>query len=556
MSTSSTIFRSYRERTLPGVPLDFMSSEDAAIYTTIRPLIPKLKPSSTCLPSANYLHAIADASLFLRNIPDAVTILFMKITYGGMPLIGLTSILYVAIGLGWAFDSYKQMKAYRKIGDSESAATAGVQIFQNLFLSLGSTALVVMRAFAATEEISQLLKKPMVFSSAAHAAQTAANWISGISYVIYYAIHIFRLCKTLMSLEQGSQLRAQLLASKDPFKEFEKEVDLRMYHESSSTVQQLKDMALEEGAAWLEKIEKENEVPWKPTLESRKEYVRELFRQNPAWMMSQMGVTLHFENLSPEQKLVRFGRFIADQRRCAKVENDLERLLGPEALEAARKQDPAAFKKALETASWNAWGPQWKTTLKLGLALVGVAALIAGTVLTGGVPLGVLLLLFGVSGIIWIILSDGSLFKTQWQSGEMRKRDKFLIYFSTVLSLVAMGGLITLTALSGGITIYAASLVLAAAWLVVNSRALYSMIDSQRRPWEYQKQPTLQAFHKFTKTRPSGEKIQEILVKMSDFNRKGLEQKEAAEKDWEKAAQAWKKHVRRLERRSLSLLAI
>lgn len=146
MGTSSTIFRSYQERTLPGVPLDrAMSSEDAAIYTSVRPIIPKLKPSSTCLPSANYLHAIADASLFLRNIPDAITILFMKITYGGMPLIGLTSILYAAIGLGWAFDSYKQMKAFQKIGDTEGASTARLQIFQNLFLSVGSTALVVMR---------------------------------------------------------------------------------------------------------------------------------------------------------------------------------------------------------------------------------------------------------------------------------------------------------------------------------------------------------------------------------------------------------------------------
>lgn len=532
-----------------------MSPEDAAIYTSIRPIVPKLKPSSTCLPSANYLHAIADASLFLREIPDAVTILFMKITYGGMPLMGLTSILYAAIGLGWAFDSYKQMKAYQKIGDHEGVASARLQIFQNLLLSVGSTALVVTRAFGATAEISQLLKDPIVLSSAAHAAQTAANWISGVSFVIYYVIHIYRLCQTLIGLEKGSELRTRLLASRDPLKEFEKEIDLRMYNEGSYTVQQLKDMALEEGAAWLEKIEKEHEVPWEATLEGRKEYAKELFQQNPHWMMSQMGVTLNFDSLNPEQKLVRFGRFIADQRKCAKIENDLERLLGPDALEAARKNDPAAFKKALEAASWSTWGPQWKTALKLGLALVGISALILGTFMTGGIPLGVLLLISGISGIIWIILSDGSLFKTQWQSGEMRKRDKFLIYFSAALSLVALSGLITLTALSGGLTIYAASLILTTAWLIVNGRALYSMIDSQRRPWEYQKQPTLKAFRKLIKTEPSKEKIEEIVSKMSAFDQEGL-RKAAENQSWKKASKMWKRHVRRLEDRSLSLLAI
>jgi hypothetical protein len=439
---------------------------------------------------------------------------------------------------------------------------AQAQIVQNLFLSAGSTGLSVLRFFAVVQEVSHLLKDPIVFSSAALTAQTVTSWISGACFTLYYAIYSWRLCKTLIGLGNGSGLREELLRGSNPLKALEKEVDLRMYAEESHTMEEFKDIALTEGAAWLEKLEKEAEsrdetVPWKPTLESRKDYARQLFLNRPEWMMGQMGVTANFGELGPQGKLVRFGRFIAAQRLCAKIENDFERLLGSEAVEAAKKNDPVEFKKALESANWSHWGPQWKTVLKLGLAIVAASALITGTILTGGIPLGILLLLFGVSGIIWIILSDGSLFKSAWESGDVRKRDKFLVYLSVALSIAAIGGLITMSVLSGGVPLYLASLVLATSWLVVNGRAMFCMIDSQRRAWEYQKQPTLKAFRQLTKTQPSAEKVQEILGKMSSFNQNGLNQKMSKHNNWEAAARAWKKHVRKLEDQSFNeLLAI
>lgn len=557
----SAIFTSYHQRNLPGGPRSMTPKQDV-IYTNIRPIIPKLKPNNTCMPTANYFHAIADASLFLRSFPDAISMLSTRVmSVGGAPLVGFTSILYTAIGLGWAYDSYKEMKACEKIGDIEGANRARVQIVRNLFLSLGSAWLAVLRFFAVVQEVSQLLKDPIVFSTAAMTAQKAASWISGVSFAIFYAINSWRLCKTLIDLSNGSALREKILQSDNLLKAFEEEVDERMYNEGSYTCEELEEIALEEGAAWLEKLEIEaktrnEKVSWNPDLESRKEYARELFLTHPEWMTGQMGKTVNFDKFSPEGKLVHFGRFMASQRLCAKIENDLERFLGPDVLEAAKKNDPAELKKALEATNWSHWSPQWKTVIKLGLAIVGISALIAGTVLTGGIPLGVLLLLFGVSGIIWIILSDGSLLKSAWESGEIRKRDKFLIYFSMVLSIAAIGGLITLSVMSGGVPLYLASLVLASAWLVANGRAMYSMIDSQRRPWEYQKQPTLKAFRKLTKTEPSAEKIQEILNKMSSFNQDGLREKVNETNNWKKAAKAWKKHVRQLEAESLQLLAI
>jgi hypothetical protein len=112
----SAIFTSYQQRNLPGVPLDrSLSIAEAAVYTSVRPILQKVKPNKSCMPSANYFHAIADASLFLRNFPDAISMLFMKVmSVGGAPLIGFTSILYTAIGLGAAYDNYKQMKASRQ----------------------------------------------------------------------------------------------------------------------------------------------------------------------------------------------------------------------------------------------------------------------------------------------------------------------------------------------------------------------------------------------------------------------------------------------------------
>jgi hypothetical protein len=267
-------------------------------------------------------------------------------------------------------------------------------------------------------------------------------------------------------------------------------------------------------------------------------------------MMGEMGQTRNWDQYDDEGRIIRFGVFIAEKRLRAKVEKDLEIALGPDALTAVKKNDNDALVKALQSADWSHWGIRWQTTIQIALAVVGAAAAVAGIVLTGGIPLGVLLLLCGIGGVICIIISDGSLFKSQWEIGEVRKSDKFLVCFSLVMSVVAVVGLIVLSAATGGLPLYLASLILSTAWLVVNVRAFYSLVDSQRRPWEYKKIVTAEVFDRMVKTKPSAKKIQKTLAKMSIVDQKGLKAALPEDDSWETAAEVWKRHLEDLKAKS------
>ncbi len=560
MSAATKSISSMQAGSSSGVPLaQIMSPADAAIYTTARPIIPKLRSKGTCAPFADCLHAPADISLFLRNFSDGIGMLSShNLSIGGSPLVGLTSVLYAGIGPLWVYDSYKNMKACERNGDAEGSATARAQILENISLSIASAALTIQRGFGIVQELFFHFKDVMVLPTAATAVLAVASWFSAAFFTIYYAMYSWRLCQVLRGLSKGDALREKILGSKNPLSAFNREVNERMYNEKAGkTEKDYTKIALEEGALWLEKLEKEakirgKNVPWEPTLESRKEHAEKLFLKYPQWMMGEMGKTINWDHYDARGKITRFGEFVATKRLREKIENDLRRALGPDALEATKKNDPVVLKTALESADWSHWGIRWKTVIKIALAMIGTAAIVTGTVMMGGIPLGVLLLLFGIGGIVWILVNDGAVFKSQWESGDVRKRDKFLIYFSFALSVLAIGGLIALSVMTGGLPIYIASIVLATAWLTVNTRAMVNLIDSQRRPWLYQKVVTAKAFEQFIKTNPSREKIQEILNKMSQYNREGLQ--DNFETSWEAAAQVWREHLKELEERSFNLL--
>jgi hypothetical protein len=564
---TNIIFETYQRTYLPKEDLStHLSETDAEVNKIAWPVIAKTKPTKdTCMPAANYLHTVADVSLFLRNFPDAISMLFSKaLSVGGASLVGFTSILYSVIAIAWARDSYKQMVLFKKIGDLQGAAQARLQIVENLFLSLGSQALTVVRGFAAVKEVSTVLQNPITFAHAAVAVQTAAAWTSAAFFTLYYALFSWRQLQLLRGLSKGDALRDRILKSPDHLEALRKEVNYRMLTQGKSREEvnlnkidelpNYEELALEEGVKWLEKLEKDiDDQPWKPTLESRKEHVRQLFLTNPRLMMAEMGYRGYFDHFEPEQIILAFGHFIAAKRLCTRIENDLSRLLGPEAIEAANKNDPVAFDKALKSVDWSAWGTRTKAVLKIVLAVAGASAIIAGTVFSGGLALAIPLLVLGVIGILWIVLIDGSLFKAQWESGEVSKRDKVLIYLSVALSVLALAGIAAMTVATGGATLYVAGLVFAAAWLVINGRALVGMVNSQKHPWDYQKVPTIEAFRKLVRTNPSEEKIQEILLKMSEFDQEGLMEKRQ-HNSWKKAARVWEEHIHEIKDRNLQML--
>ncbi len=340
MGTISNILRTYLQRNgFAGVPLSEVSPQDALIYTTVRPNIKTTPPRKSLLTSDFYV-VLADASSTFRSIPAGISEIFGRsMGKSGAPLVGLTSVLYCLIGAGQARDSYKVMKDLEKIGDASGANAARAQIVSNIFLASSSAAAAIVRIFGAVQELFELLKSPLVVSSALLTVKAVAVWASTALLVLFYAIYAGLQGVVLYNLSKGNELREKLTNSKDPVEALRQHIDWEMFKGSGFTKEECIEMTLQEGAGWLEKLEKEvKEFPWDPTDKSRREHVYVLFRDIPEFMMAEMGKPLGYDKLTPEGKMVRFGRFIGQKRLAAKIEIDLKNQLGPDAMEAFNKK--------------------------------------------------------------------------------------------------------------------------------------------------------------------------------------------------------------------------
>lgn len=540
-----------------GTPLSQVMREDAVIYQKIRPNI-KLVRTKETLPTAKFYDALGDASMSLRTGPVAVSqFIGHPMDSGATSAIGFSAVLGCVVGIGRALDGWKQIKGYEKIGDQAGANLARALIVENSSLAGGSAFLTALRVMGAVQEFFKLTNNPLTLSPAMATLQTALSWISAALFSVMFLIFAGRQVFGLVGLSKGNDLREKLLNSKDPIEELRKYIDSKMFKGSDFTGDECREMALQEGAIWLEKLEKEGrEVPWEKTEESRRKHALVLFLNDPEFMMSEMGKPAEFDRLTPIKRLVRFGRYIGQKRLSAKITNDLKWQLGSEAMEIfnTEKPDRATFEKALKSAHWSEWGVRWKTVLKIGLAVVCTAALILGTMGTGGLALAIPLLLLGVGGVLWIALFDGASFKSQWESGEISKKDKILVALSTLVSVISLGFLIAGTVLTGGAILYVAGMIFALTWLVINARACYLMADNLERPWIYQKQVTVEAFRKFLETNPSAEVIKKILEKMSKEDQAGIASLIKTGLDFQKAAEAWEKHLADLKEESLDFV--
>jgi hypothetical protein len=557
MGALSNIFSTYLQRSRSaGIPLSQVSPQDAVIYTTLRPKI-KINPKRESLLTGKIYDAVADASLAARTIPHASAEITGNVLEGtGAPVLGFTSLLYCMMGVGRAWDSYKKMNFLNKIGDTFGANVAKAQIVINSVMATDCTVLSYVRVFGAVKELLVLLKNPLVLSSALVALNTAALVISVSMYVLAYSIFAVLQGFVLYNLSKGDELREKLIKSKDPVEELRQHIDKEMF-KKTFTPNELLEMVLEEGAVWLEKLEKEAKTfPWEPTDESRRDYALMLFEKNPEYMMAEMGKPQGFDKLSFQGKIMRFGRFIGEKRLAAKIENELSRQLGPDAMEAFNKEvpDKNAFVAALKSADWSEWGVRWKTVIKIALCLLSSAAVVTGIFCSGGLAAGIPLLILGVTGLVCLVLTDGAAFMSQMTTGEVRKWDKFLVGFSILLNGIALGTLIAFTVISGGAPIYIAAAIFAAGWLVINAYALYLIIDNQRQPWKYQKKVTVQVFRKFLETKPSEEELKKVYDKMSLADRVGITDVLLACGSPEKAAEIWENHLKDLREESLDIL--
>lgn len=506
-----------------------------AVEMVAMPVLDKLGRvgSSKCsIPSADRYHAIGDASTFARNT-------FQNL--GGASALGETSVLYGPIGFFWARDSWKQIKEQKRIGDHEGAAIERRKFLENGSLALGSFAIEGTRAIGIASEVGEVLHSTAKLSSFVMGLQTFFNWFSGIFFSIYYSLYSYRIAEGLVNLGKGKDLRDELLQTKDPIEAFRKKAEFELLKIGQLSTAELESIAIEEGALWLEKVATEakkqgKEVFWNV---QDKEFVHSFLKSNPEYMQAKMGLTPDFVKGYRINELARFGKFMAEERLKAKLEVGYGRLLGADAIEAFKIGNREKFTELLERPSWK------KDVIKLTLALVGLAATIAGTVLTGGVGLAVVLTLYGISGLVWILLCDGQAFKDQWASGEFKKRDKWILVASVVLSVVAFAGLITMSVFSGGAPIYLCALILTTAWLITNARALYCLYQRETRPWDYAKVITPAHFRQLTQQEVSQEKIEAVLKKMTLMHQKGINDLYKKHTSWAKAAVLWEEEMKR-----------
>ena len=412
------------------------------------------------------------------------------------------------------------------------------KFMENASLAVGSVAIDGFRVIGIAAEMGGAIHGTVQLSSLVTSLQTFFNWFTGIFYVIYYALYSYRTLEGLVNLGKGGDLREELLKASDPIKALEKKVESEILQLRRLTISEREAIAVEEGALWLEKVVKEvekqgKEVDWDP---SDPEFVRRFLSANPEYMQSKMGVLPEFMQRFGTHELARFGMWMAEERLLAKLEVGYSRLLGADAIAAFKAKDGEKFKELLVSPSWQ------NGVIKLGLCLIGLVAMIAGMVLTGGVALGVILTLYGISALVWIATGDAQAFKAQWESGEFKKRDKWILITSVVLSVVAVGSLIAMSVLSGGAPIYLCSLILVAAWLVTNGRALYCLYQREVRPWEYAAVITPEHFRKLTQTEASEEQIEQVLNQMEPIHQKGIRERFT---NWKKAALNWEEEMKR-----------
>jgi hypothetical protein len=556
MGAVSTIFSAYLKRNhLEGRPLSQVVSQDAVIYETVRPKINPLHSKET-LPSAKVYDAVADASLALRTLPVGLSDIFGNaVQYSGAPLIGLTSLLYCVIGWARARDSYKRSEQLSEIGDDFNASLARAQVVANGSIAISSGFLAIARILGIIEEFCHFSTHSIALPAAVTTVKLAATIISSFFYLVFNLIYIAGQAVALKKLSDGNALREQLLGSKDPVKALSNHIDAEMFRLGGFTKEECIEMALQEGERWLEKLEKEMEEPsWEQSSESRKEHAYLLMYNNPQYMMAEMGVTEAFAKADPEERIRCFGRYIGLKRLAAKIENDLKLELGSEAMETFH-QKPADFKKILSSAHWNEWGPRTKAVLKIVLTVASSAALIAGTIGTGGLALAIPVVVLGVVGLLWIAFGgDGAALLTQLTSGQISKRDKILIILSTVLSAIALGSLLALTILSGGAIIYIAGVVFAIGWLAINIGSCLVLLDYHNNPWIYQKEVTVTAFRKFLEKQHSDEEIGKIYAKMSLENRVGIKKALDDTDTLQKAVEVWDEYLQDLRQESLEIL--
>lgn len=485
----------------------------------------------TCKQSQSWMGSATDGML---KISDGITEMdktFFHLPMGATAFITLPAGVGVGTGLANMYDAYRQFKRSGDIHDTVGQNLAAVDIAKNGLLTGGAGVVLGSKSFSMVQDLGLAFHHPVTITGGLATFQAALSWASGAIFGLYYAINTIRSCLDLVSWYQGRAWRAELLAGDNPGAVLYKELKDRV-GKLEVTADMAEELALQAGARWIEKVEQAS--GGRLSIGDKRAAFKTYIVNNPQVIRDLIG---NFgPKLTGKGELIRFGKYMAYQNECAKFEAECMRKLGRDAVEAMKAGDTEALKKALEFPEWV--GP----VIKIGFAVIGLAAVIAMTVFLTGSPMGVFLIVAGIAALAMIYISDAKELKEHLLSGEFKKRDRYFIYFTLALSVVAFAGVLAITIASGGMAPFVGSLILSAAWLGVNGYSAYSLWRYDHRRWEVQKMVDLRSYRKFLETNPTEEEIKRIKLKLSEKDREyinslknALEELRAREEEIQKA---------------------
>jgi hypothetical protein len=459
----------------------------------------------------------------------------------GITCTGFTTALYGPIGTVLAYDQIKKIKYSEHIGDTEGALTAKVRVVEHAFFSAGSFAAIPVRIFSLIPVIGSAWH--LMLSIGSHILTTASlafSWLVTVNFGVSYLINGFRHGRRLWNWKQGSQLRDELLKAQDPIQElFQKQLAPKIY----SLNQDYKQLALDAGERWLKSVAKEAAKYDIPFDNSRNSF-ESIIQKNPQLIETFIGPSPIA--LTPEGELIRFGKYLAIQNECALFQEECARQLGDKALEALKTNDPEIFREALASKKEVAM-----MALKITVGIAGVVSALAGTVLTGFIPMGVVLGFMAIASLGLVLFEDWDLIRARLENPEFGKWDRFCIKLRLSAAFLSLTILIGLSIATGGVTAYLAALIIVIGCFAVASGEAYMLWKRDNRPWDFQKIPTIEALHALVKTGADEEKVQETAARMLEKDRKWI----AEQQDLRAALDAREKSIEDEKKRMIALLA-
>jgi hypothetical protein len=485
------------------------------------PMLDRLGPPPqfrSCIPAANYFHALSDTSTGLRSLSTVVS----GAPEADLPTIGLTTMLYMGIGAGFVKDAAKQYHIAGKIGDTVGQRLALGSGLRATSLTVGATATLPLRCISFADMIGKINNPSFVPSAGVQAATSILGSIANAFFGLYYA---WTAGRAAYNIYKRSDLQEELEQSQDPIGLLNQKLRVDPKELAMATEEELEDLAIDAGSDWLGKLQQE----WKKaglgdgkigSEKERKAVVRHMFRENPDILRGTLGDKAR--GLAGKELLCAFGREVKRQRMAAQKEQDLGRMVGNDVLSKIKSGEIFQIKDAkayvigeLESAKKRDWGV-------VAIGILGLTCTILGWVLTGGALNIIRAIGYTITSVLWIACGDFEALKRHWSEGGVGKYDKFMVYFSSLLCAAAVIGTLALSVMSGGVLPVVLLCLVGVSWMVLNGRALYRLRQFEQAPWEFEKVVRPASFHLLTQTGPEETKVRTVFKKMKEADQKAL----------------------------------